>query len=157
MREFGKMKILLAVDESRFSQAATQTVLKRADPQKDEVRVVHVVDILTNRTPEMNAYYPGVDHARDAQRKIAETLVAETAKLLCSGNLRVDTVVEWGNPKSKIIDAAAQWHADVIVLGSHGRTGLERFLMGSVADDVMRHAHCSVELVRIPKEARSQG
>ena len=66
------MKILLAVDESRFSQAAIQTVLKRADPQKDEVRVVHVVDILTNRTPDMNAYYPGVEHARDAQRKIAE-------------------------------------------------------------------------------------
>jgi len=69
----------------------------------------------------------------------------------------VDTVVEWGNPKSKIIDAAAQWHADLIVLGSHGRTGLDRFLTGSVVDTVMRHAHCSVELVRIPKEACSQG
>ena len=151
------MKILLAVDDSRFSQAATQPVLKQASPQRDQVRVVHVVDVLTNRTPEMNAYYPGVEHARDAQRKIAEALVAEAAKLLSSGNLRVDTVVEWGNPKSKIIDAAAQWHADLIVLGSHGRTGLDRFLTGSVVDTVMRHAHCSVELVRIPKEACSQG
>jgi len=71
------MKILLAVDDSRFSQAATQTVLKQASPQRDQVRVVHVVDVLTNRAPEMNAYYPGVEHARDAQRKIAEALVAE--------------------------------------------------------------------------------
>ena len=54
------MKILLAVDDSRFSQAATQPVLKQASPQRDQVRVVHVVDVLTNRTPEMNAYYPGV-------------------------------------------------------------------------------------------------
>ena len=61
------------------------------------------------------------------------------------------TAVEWGDPKSKIIDAAEQWHADLIVLGSHGRTGLERFLMGSVSDAVARHAPCSVEVVRIPK------
>ena len=150
------MKILLAIDDSRFSQEAALAVLKRASPQRDEVRVLHVVDILTNRTPDMNAYYPGVEHERDAQRAIAEALVAETAKLLRSGHLQVTTVVEWGSPKSKIIDAAAQWRADLIVLGSHGRTGLERFLTGSVADAVMRHASCSVELVRIPKQACSQ-
>lgn len=60
------------------------------------------------------------------------------------------TEVKLGNPKAKIIDTAVEWHADLIVLGSHGRTGLERFLTGSVADAVARHAHCSVELVRIP-------
>ena len=145
------MKILLGVDDSRFSQAAVQTVLKQASPERDEVRVVHVVDVLSN------AYYPGIEHARDAERKIAETLVAETAKLLCSGQLQVTTVVEWGHPESKIIEAAAQWQADLIVLGSHGRTGVGRFLVGGVADAVMRHAHCSVELVRIPNQACSQG
>ena len=63
------------------------------------------------------------------------------------------TAVELGSPKSKIIDTAAEWHADLIVLGSHGRTGLDRFLLGSLPDSVLRHAHCSVELVRLPRPA----
>jgi nucleotide-binding universal stress UspA family protein len=58
--------------------------------------------------------------------------------------------VEPGNPKSAIIDAANKWHADLIVLGSHGRSAVQRFLMGSVSEAVVRHAHCSVEIVRIP-------
>ncbi|HXY15980.1 MAG TPA: universal stress protein, partial [Terriglobales bacterium] len=144
------MKILLGVDGSIFSKAANQAVMEQARPQSDEVRVVHVVDILTIRIPDGLAYYPGIEHSRDSQRRIAETLVADAAKSLrSSGLLQVTTDIEWGNPKSKIIDNAAEWRADLIVLGSHGRTGLDRFLMGSVADAVMRHAHCSVELVRI--------
>ena len=60
------------------------------------------------------------------------------------------TAVEWGDPKSKIINAAEAWGADLIVLGSHGRKGLQRFLLGSVSETDMRHAHCSVEIVRLP-------
>lgn len=56
-----KMKILLAVDDSRFSQAATRLSSKRAGPQRDELWVVHVVDMLSKRTPNMTAYYPGVE------------------------------------------------------------------------------------------------
>jgi len=151
------MKILLAVDDSRFSEAAAQTVLIQASPQRDEVLVVHVVDILTTCIPEMAAYYPGVEHGRDAQRKIAETLVDRFGESLCKQHLRVSTHIEWGNPKSKIIDTAAGWCADLIVLGSHGLTGLDRFLMGSVASAVIHHAHCSVELVRIPAVAKGTG
>jgi nucleotide-binding universal stress UspA family protein len=55
-----------------------------------------------------------------------------------------------GDPKSQIIDIAHEWRADMIVLGSHGRTGINRFLMGSVSQGVVRHAHCSVEIIRAP-------
>jgi nucleotide-binding universal stress UspA family protein len=48
----------------------------------------------------------------------------------------------------KIIDHAAEWHADLIVAGSHGWEGLNRFLLGSVSESVVRHAPCSVEVVR---------
>lgn len=53
-----------------------------------------------------------------------------------------------GDPKSQILDVAKEWKADMIVVGSHGRTGLNRFLMGSVSQGVVNHAHCSVEVVR---------
>jgi nucleotide-binding universal stress UspA family protein len=60
------------------------------------------------------------------------------------------TKVMRGDAKSAILDDAKSWGADLIVMGSHGRRGLERFLVGSVSEAVLRHAHCSVEIVRLP-------
>jgi nucleotide-binding universal stress UspA family protein len=145
------MRILLAVDDSKFSEAATRVLIAQARPQ-DKVHVMHVIDTPSPQLPEMMAYYPGVEHERDAQRGAAEELVAKTAGLLRSNGLEVTTVIELGNPKSKILDAAKKWHADLIVLGSHNGNGLKHFLLGSVAESVVRHTHCSVELVRVPND-----
>jgi nucleotide-binding universal stress UspA family protein len=60
-----------------------------------------------------------------------------------------------GEPRHAIIDAACDWHADLIMIGSHGRRGLDRVLMGSVAEAVVRHAPCSVEIERAPFFGRS--
>jgi nucleotide-binding universal stress UspA family protein len=60
----------------------------------------------------------------------------------------VDTAVEKGDVRLKIIDSAAEWNADLIVIGSHGRSGIPRLLLGSVAEFVARNALCSVEIVR---------
>ncbi len=61
------MRILLAVDGSKFSEAATQTVIVQARPEGTEVRVLNVIDILTNQLPEMISYYPGIEHGRDSE------------------------------------------------------------------------------------------
>jgi nucleotide-binding universal stress UspA family protein len=145
------MRILLAIDGSKFSDAATHAVIAQAIPEKAEVRVVHVVDIMENPFPAMTTLDAELEHAPNVQRNSAKALVEATAELLRAGGLKATTAVEWGDPKSKIIDAAAEWHADLIVVGSHGRTGLERFLIGSVSDAVARYAPCSVKVVRIPK------
>lgn len=145
------MRILLAIDDSEFSEAATRAVIAQARPQETEVHVLHVIDVPSPQPADTMVFYPGIEHERDAQRKPAEALVARTAERLRDEGFQVTTAVELGNPKSKILDAASEWHADLIVLGSYGRTGLERFLMGSVAEAVARHASCSVEIVRIPK------
>ncbi len=144
------MKILLAIDESKFSEAATKTVIEQTKPRDSEVHILHVIEVHSPQLPEMMASYPGAEHGRDSQRVLAEALLAKTAKLLRSKGLQVTTSFELGNPKSKIIDVASKWDADLIVVGSHGRNGLERFLLGSVSDTVARHAKCSVEIVRIP-------
>jgi len=68
--------------------------------------------------------------------------------------MSVTTAILQGDTKSMIIDASEEWHADVIVLGSHGRKALDRFLMGNVSEAITRHAHCSVEIVRIPSGRR---
>ena len=56
-----------------------------------------------------------------------------------------------GDPASEIVDFARDASVDLIVMGTHGRTGLERLLMGSVAEKVMREAPCSVLVVKLPK------
>ena len=142
------MRVLLAVDDSKYSKAATQMVLAQARPELTEVHVLHVIHILP-QVAEMRASYRGSEHGRDAEREPAEALVAKTAELLRSKCLKVTTAVALGDPKSKILDAARKWHADLIVVGSHGRSAVLRFLLGSVSAAIARHAHCSVEIVRL--------
>lgn len=145
------MRILLAVDDSKFSAAAIQAVIEQAHPKTAEVRVMHVVEppsLLVSR--ETSGYDPPLEALWTEAKKSAETLVAKTAETLHSHGFKVTTTVQQGDPKSNIIDASKEWRADLIVLGSHGRNAFDRFLMGSVSDAIVRHAHCSVEVVRIP-------
>jgi nucleotide-binding universal stress UspA family protein len=147
------MRILLAIDGSKFSKAATQAVIAGTRPRSAHVRVLHVVEppsLLVVR--EMGGHDRVLDAVWEAETKEAEALVTKVADELRSKNLKVTTTVEQGDPKSKIIDAASKWRADLIVVGSHGRTGLEHFLLGSVSEAVARHADCSVEIVRIPSK-----
>ncbi len=139
------MRLLLAVDDSKFSEAATQAVIAQYQPEGTEVKVLNVVDLAL---PIPTSDAAGFRHE---SLKNGQELVQRTERLLSKAGYKTQTAVEEGDPRSKIIDQATQWNAELIVVGSHGRTGLDRFLMGSVAEGVVRHAPCSVELVRMPK------
>jgi nucleotide-binding universal stress UspA family protein len=138
------MKVLLATDGSKFSQAATQAIISQWRQQGTEVKVLNVVD-LPLLIPTLYAA-----EFREESLKHGAELVRQAEQLLTKAGYRVETAVEEGDPKSKIVEDAASWKADLIILGSHGRRGMERFLMGSVSDAVARHAPCSVQVVRIP-------
>ena len=138
------MKIVLAIDDSRFSEAATQAVITQYQQQGTEVNVLNVVDLpLPIPTSDAAAF-------RELSLKHGQELVQRAERLLSKAGYKTQTAVEEGDPKSKIIDQAKKWKADLIVMGSHGRKGINRFLVGSVAEAVSRHASCSVEIVRIP-------
>lgn len=146
------MKILLAVDDSRFSQAAIQSVLQTARPQETEVRVLHVLEPILP-PPEAQTWSPHRIYAEmmEQRRKDAAVLVKRGVESLkAAGFTLCSYALEDGIPKVIIVDEAKRWGADLIVLGSHGRTGLDRFLLGSVSEAVARHAACSVEIVRAP-------
>jgi universal stress protein A len=87
---------------------------------------------------------------RQESLKHGRELVERVERVLSKAGYKTQTAVEEGDPKSKIIDQATQWNAELIVVGSHGRKGVSRFLMGSVAEALSRHAPCSIEIVRIP-------
>ena len=148
------MKILLAVDGSKFADAAVQAVIAQARAKGAEVRVLYVVEpptLLVAR--EMGGYDSALEAAWEKEKEQGWALVARISQLLQSKGLNATGAVEEGDPKSKILDFAKDWGADLVVLGSHGRKGLEHFLMGSVSEAIARHAYCSVEIVRIPRKS----
>ena len=143
------MKLLIAIDGSEFSQAALQSVIDRPWNAGTEIKVLHVVEppaLLIGR--EMGAYDPEFETVWKALREQAKELVEKAAQKVRAAGFTVSTELVEGEPKSLIIDVANEWHADMIVMGSHGWSGLNRFLMGSVSQAVVRHSHCSVEIIR---------
>lgn len=146
------MKILLAVDGSKFSDAATQTLASQIRPQDAEVLVLEVVKpIIYSTPPQMSpGYAPELAERRKERMARAEESVGRASQTLRGAGFKVTTRVGEGEVRSGILDVAAEWGAGLIVLGSHGRTGLQRMLLGSVAEAVARHAACSVLIARIP-------
>ena len=139
------MKILMGIDDSKFSGDVLQAVTTQFRPEHIEVRVLHVLQPSAPAPPQMA---PGYAPELDDQKEPARELVERIANELRSTGFKVDTAVEVGDIRERIIDSAAEWGADLIVVGSHGRSGIPRLLLGSVAEFVARHASCSVEIVR---------
>jgi len=141
------MKILLAIDDSKFSQAAIEAVIAQANPRDTEVRVLHVLEPIYTHGYNLG-YIPEASQILEEERENAKGLLARASQKLRDKGFTVTTALEEGNPKVVIVDSATEWDADLIVVGPHGRTGLDRFLMGSVSEAVARHARCSVQIVR---------
>jgi nucleotide-binding universal stress UspA family protein len=144
------MKILLAIDGSKYAEAAALEVGSGFRTQGTEVLVLQVVEPLVFSTPPQMApgYAPEMAARLQDQLKQARESVARTAETLRQAGFKVDSRVAENEIRTGILDAAQEWHADLIVLGSHGEKGLRKFLLGSVAEFVARHAHCSVLIVR---------
>ena len=130
-------KILLAIDGSPFSDAAVNSIISTMNAASVEVLVLQVADVRAVRTPP--SWSKPTGPMTDARRS-----VAKAAQNLRAAGFTVTTQIAEGEVRSTIVDVAAQESADLIVLGSHGRTGLRRFALGSVA----RYAHCSVTIIR---------
>jgi nucleotide-binding universal stress UspA family protein len=150
------MKIVLATDGSEGSVRAVYAVANLPWPAKSQIKLVSVVQLLTpdnqsTISPLCSEYPTSLLEQvwKEAQAR-AEEAVADARKILTTANLNVcgckSTLI--GDARSVILDSAKAWGADLIVLGSHGRHGLDRLLIGSVSESVAIHAHCSVEVVR---------
>ena len=147
------MKILLAIDDSDYSRAAARAVIMQFRPEGSEVRVLTVVEWPPD-LPSSLAFTPSAMSAgpildlHEETRRQSEQLIRSAAERLRAAGFTVNQDLREGDARHVILECASEWHPDVIVLGSHGRTGLDRFLLGSVSENVMRHAACSVAVVR---------
>lgn len=158
------INILLATDGSDFSLTAVRSVANRPWPAASCVQILSVEELIVISTPmtasSLSAFYPASlleelmadsrSRAREAAESAKEILKQAGLKIL---DLQPSPL---GDPRTIILDAAEVWPAQLIVLGSHGRSGLDRLLMGSVSEAVAIHAHCSVDVIRsqVPAEKK---
>ena len=134
-------RILLATDLSSASEKAAEEALELARGLRAELLVVSVIDPTTRG--------PGPHVARMDQRRAAREVAAQA--LVVRGRragVAVEFLVWEGEPGPAIIEAAEAEHADILVVGTRGRSRVERMVLGSVSDHVVRHAPCPVLIVR---------
>lgn len=143
------MKILLGIDDSPFSHAALEFVRKASWAPNSKVIVISAVRPAVMTYSEV--YVPPaavVEEMLEEQKKVHQELVSQAEKDLRGAGLTTETRVPIGDPREAIVDAATEERADLVVVGSHGRSGLTKLLMGSVASHVVTHAPCSVLVVK---------
>jgi len=146
------MKILLAVDGSDCSHTAVEEVAHRPWPAGSAIKVISAVELPYPQTPETWAlpdnYYAQLEQINREQARLAVSHAVTRLQSAHGTSIEIQTALVNGRAKDVILDEAVAWGADLIVLGSHGYSGLKRFLLGSVSHAVVAHAPCSVEIVR---------
>ncbi len=141
-------RILVPIDGSSTSDRALQEAIKLIDTQPALLRLVHVIDDLQFLDAEGYVDYAEL---RELTRKIGERSLSRAEEVAKQADITVETALLEANGEriARVIDAeAASWSADLIVIGTHGRSGFNHLLFGSVAEGVVRGASVPVLLVR---------
>ena len=149
----GAMKLLLATDGSKCSLDAARSIAARPWPKGTEVRIVSVVELSPAwfRAPYPAYFDPkAMEDLRGSAMKAAQKAIAEAEETIQAAGLAESGTVciPTASPQEMILQEATAWGADMIVVGSHGRRGASRFLLGSVSEPIAYHANCSVEIIR---------
>ncbi|MEZ5429060.1 MAG: universal stress protein [Pyrinomonadaceae bacterium] len=146
------MKILIATDGSEYSRTAIeQSARVFGSNDQIEIKIISVYEDVFPIAGEPFAL--SADYYREMEKESkadAEKFAAEAKKLIRDNfnGMEPETEVRQGPPGRKIVEAAQEWGADLIVVGSHGRGFWGRMMVGSTSDAVMHHAPCSVLVVR---------
>jgi len=147
------MKLLVATDGSDSARAAVDFVAAFPFPNAGDVTIVTVMKLVIGDRDIQGLSDEQVrefEKLQRSERAEAQQLLDSEAERLRVAGLAVSTALRRGNPSEEIIRAAEEVGADLVVVGSHGQSGLKRFLLGSVSDHVMTTAQCSVLIVKDP-------
>jgi nucleotide-binding universal stress UspA family protein len=147
-------KVVLGLDDSPCSARAADWLLQFPLRSDGEVRLVTVVPLLEVWSRSAIALGPPVaDHVTTLaqyERETAQEQLDTQARPFGARGTRAVTEIRSGDPALGLLQVAEEEGADLIVVGSHGQGAVKRFLLGSVSEKVLRHAHCSVLVVRPP-------
>jgi nucleotide-binding universal stress UspA family protein len=143
------VKILVGVDGSAHSRAALEYVKRMTWPSGTKFVVLSVAVPMVAYTLVDAAGLTWMQTAEEEMSGQAQELTARVEKELRDAGLATEARVMRGDPREALVDTARTSGADLVVVGSHGRTGLAKLVMGSVATYVVTHAPCSVLVVKM--------
>jgi nucleotide-binding universal stress UspA family protein len=151
------MKILLATDGTRHSQAALEMLLRFGLNADDSILIVTVVDLSLPAALDLHGGSLPDTGTIESDAKSAAQQIAEDARVRLAtehpsvaSNISIDVL--FGSPERRVVEAAEEFGADLIVIGSHGYSSWERLLLGSVSNSVVHHAPCSVLVARLDEK-----
>jgi nucleotide-binding universal stress UspA family protein len=154
----GPIRILLASDGSTNSQAVLDHVLSLSWPKGTEARIVGVLQTLvptTSASPALEAQtfatepaFSVIEAADKQERARLSDAVRTAAERLELAGLITSSVLVEGVPQEEILKEASRWHPDTVFAGSRGLGAMSRLLLGSVSGALVKHAPCTVEIVR---------
>jgi len=150
------MRLLIAYDMSPSARAAVDQVLSRPWPTGSEVRLVMVLDWPPLFPPPEGAELtsPLDERLLATQREQAEKhLQGVRERFRARPDLSVSHELREGIVPDELIAAAREWKADLLFAGTHGKSALERLVVGSVCHAMVTHAPCNVEVIRPVPEA----
>lgn len=151
------MKILIGADGSDCSMDAVRSVAQRPWPPSSQIRVISIVPLIVPFGETISLpiapVYPPPDLINTIEKQAqgrAEEAVAHARQILNKAHIKTveNEYLLIGDARQVILDQAKDWGADLIVVGSHGYRGIDKFMLGSVSESVAMHAHCSVEVIR---------
>ena len=135
-------KVLIAIDNEPGAERVASHGFRMGRQLNTEIALLSVVDTRFMMTSGNISAKEMIQLTKNELIKFHSTL---TEKF--SANMPIVTFIEQGNPYEVILESAKQWSADLIVMGTHGRTGLTHLLMGSVAEKVIRHSKIQVLII----------
>lgn len=141
-------RIMVAIDGSATSERGLQEAIRLARDQKAKLAIVHVVDLVI-----VHGAGQFIGSYLEATREFARSAVARALEAARAADIepevRAPEIMTAGyHVADTIAEQAAEWPADLLVIGTHGRRGVSRMLIGSVAERVVRVAPCPLLLVR---------
>lgn len=149
------MKILMSTDGSESAQAAVDLLLRMPLPEDSEITLITVIEKELFSSTEQSGLNEEqralIEQTKQLLQEEAEEALARAVQPLEAAGLACSTLISRGHPSREIVRAAKQLGAELVVLGSHGWSGVKRFLLGSVSDQVLAYAPCSVMIARPAK------
>ena len=147
-------KILIAVDDNKYAEHAAEVGFDMALMFGADVGLVSIVEplIFPESSTDVITGLPmesvNIDQAEliKIQSESAENVIQQTIKKF-AGDRKVTHFTDYGSTADGILKCSAEFNADMIVVGTHNRTGLNRLIMGSVSEHVVRHSHVPVLVV----------
>ena len=140
--------VLLAIDGPLYGKVIEDFVVNHRWVKGTKFKLVHFIEPVSN----LEAHPDGRFALKDCEHQNNE-LLKDLATQIASAlpDTEVTFEVTFGIPKEEILAESLGWPAHMIVIGSHGRKGIQRFLLGSVSQAVIMQAPCSVILIRLPE------